>query len=257
MANQFGALTDHFGLTTAGTGILDGVAVLVESSSVPVAKSVVRAEDSLGDNAAEEATGQTAAGTLAEISCTYAVTKASFNLNKLFLGEVSAGLIRSGLDVKTGNGEWPTITVKGMSGCIAVVYPSGIFGTFQILDDVTILNAKVAQLFDFTVDAACRITGSSFGASINVASTANGVGTIVAHGISGGVVTQSCELVAISGVAEWTPGVSWKQTQKPGASQPQAGWHTASGAAEKLLARDVTTTTATTHTTTATTTTAW
>ena len=253
MANQFGALTDHFGLTTAGTGILDGYAVLVGSTSTPASKSIVRAENKLGDNAAEASTGQTVAGTLADVSCTYALTKASFNINKLFLGEVSAGLIRSGLEVKTANGEWPTITVKGMKNTVAVVYPTGIFGTFQILQDVTILNAKVAQLIDFEVDAACRLTGSSFSASINGASQANGVGTIVAHGISGGVVTIGCDMVAISDVATWTPTAlaGWFETQAPGAGEPQAGWHTTSAAAEKLLARDLTTTTASTHSTTA------
>jgi len=237
MANQYGALTDHFGLIGA-TGALYQKAVLVAASSTPVAKSVNRAQDLNGDNAAEAAAGQTAAGTLAEVSCTYALDQATVNLNTLELGELVAGTIARTLTAVTSNGAWPQITVTGLFNALTVVAPTGKLNKFSITDSITLTNAKRAQVLDFTVDAACRLTGSTYTASIETAEQANGVGVIVAHGLSGGVVTQSCELVAITDVAAWTPGGTWIETQAPGAGEPQAGWHTTSAAAEKLLARD-------------------
>ena len=245
MANQYGALTDHWGLLSEG-GALQGKAVLVASSSTPVAKSVVRAQDANGDNAAEEESGQTAAGTLAEVSCTYALTQNTLNLNTLKLGAIIAGTptkLALSLEATTSNGEWPQITVSGLINAIEVVAPAGKLNTFSIVDSITLTNAKRAQLLDFTVGVTgpppnCRLTGSTYSASIESAEATNGVGVIVAHGLSGGVVTQACELVAVEGAASWTPGGTWIETQKPGADEGAAAWHTASASAEKILARD-------------------
>lgn len=237
MANQYGALTDHFGLLDA-LGALHGKAVLVASSSTPVAKTMVRAVDANGDNAAEAASGQTAAGTLAAISCTYALESGTLNLNTLKLGEVAANTLALSLSVTTSNSGWPQITVTGLANTITVVAPSGFLNTFSIADNVTITNAKRAQLIDFTVGEDCRLTGSTFSASIESAEQADGTGTIVAHGVSGGVVTISADMVAVAAAATWTPGVTWTETQAPGADEGQAAWHTTSASAEKILARD-------------------
>lgn len=237
MADQYGALTDHWVLVGTG-GALENKAVLVASSLTPVSKSVNRAQDANGDNAAEAFAGQTVAGTLAEASCTYALSKSTVNLNTLKLGEIAANKIASTLSAATSNTDWPQITITGLINTITVVAPTGKLNTFSIPDSITLTNAKRAQLLDFTVDADCRLTGSTYAASIETAEQANGVGVIVAHGVSGGVLTQSCELVAIADVAAWAPGVTWKETQKPGADEGAAAWHTASGSAEKILSRD-------------------
>jgi hypothetical protein len=237
MADQYGALTDHFGLIGTG-GALENKATLVASSSTPVAKSVNRAQDANGDNAAEALAGQTAAGTLAEVSCTYALDQATVNLNTLKLGELEAGTIARTLSAVTSNSAWPQITVAGLINALTVVAPADKLNTYSIADSITLVNARRAQLLDFTVDADCRLTGSTYSASIETAEQANGLGVIAAHGVSGGVVTQSCELVAIADVAAWTPGGTWKETQKPGADEGAAAWHTTSASAEKILARD-------------------
>jgi hypothetical protein len=44
--------------------------------------------------------------------------------------------------------------------------------------------------------------------------------------------------VAVDDPAAWTPGVTWNETQAPGADEGAAAWHTTSASAEKLLARD-------------------
>jgi hypothetical protein len=237
MSDQYGALTDHWGLIGSG-GALENKAVLVKVNLTPVAKSVNRAQDANGDNAAEALAGQTAAGTLAEVSCTYALSQNTVNLNTLKLGEIAANKIARTLSAVTSNSAWPQITVAGLINSITVVAPTGKLNTFSIADSITLTNAQRAQLLDFTVDADCRLTGSTYSASIETAEQTNGLGVIVAHGVSGGVVTQSCELVAIADVAAWTPGETWKETQAPGADEGAAAWHTTSGAAEKLLARD-------------------
>ena len=237
MADQYGALTDHWGLIGTG-GALENKAVLVAASSTPVAKSVNRAQDANGDHAAEALAGQTAAGTLEEASCTYALSQSTVNLNTLKLGEIAANKIAATLTAGTSNTGWPQITISGLINTITVVAPTGKLNTFSIPDSITLTNAKRAQLLDFTVDADCRLTGSTYSASIETAEQTNGLGVIVAHGISGGVVTQSCELVAVDDPAAWTPGVTWNETQAPGADEGAAAWHTTSASAEKLLARD-------------------
>lgn len=237
MSNQFGALTDHWGLLGA-SGALENKAKLVASSSKPAAKSVNRAQDANGDNVAEAEAGQTAAGTLEEVSCTYELSLSTLEINTLKLGEIIANGIAATLAISTSNSGWPQITMSGMLGTVTVVAPTGFLNTFSIPDDITLTNAKRAQLFDFTVDADCRLTGSSYNASVDIASADDGVGVIVAHGVSGGVLTQSCDLVAIDDVAVWTPGVTWIETQAPGADEGKAAWHTTSASAEKILERD-------------------
>ena len=237
MADQYGALTDHWSLIGTG-GALENKAVLVASPHTPVSKSVNRAQDANGDNAAEALAGQTAAGTLEEASCTYALSQSTVNLNTLKLGELATGKIAKTLTAVTSNTGWPQITISGLINALTVVAPTGKLNKFSITDSITLTNAKRAQVLDFTVGADCRLTGSTYTASIETAEQANGVGVIVCHGLAGGVVTQSCELVAVTDVAAWTPGNTWIETQAPGAGEPQAGWHTTSAAAEKLLARD-------------------
>ena len=112
--------------------------------------------------------------------------------------------------------------------------------TIWLLDEPTAsmdqgLEVKVIQMLQDELKARGE---KVFAQNCAACHQANGLGVIVAHGISGGVVTQSCELVAVADVAAWTPGVTWKETQAPGADEGAASWHTTSGAAEKLLARD-------------------
>ena len=122
----------------------------------------------------------------------------------------------------------------------APVLPVGALNTWTIADSVLLVGAKRAQLFDFAVDAGSRLTGSTYNAAVDIANTTDGVGVVVAHGVSGGVVTQSCELTRITAAMAWTPGVTWLETQQPGANEPQANFHTTSASAEKILARDIT-----------------
>lgn len=235
MANQFGALTDYWGLDSTDL-------VLVASSSTPVAKSVERAPDEDGDFVEEAAHGQTTAGTLAEASCTYALKSSTLSLGTLACGYFAAeaplvNRIIKSIEAGTSNDGWPQITVSGLINVLAVTAVPGKDYTYT-LPAITLTGAKRAQLLGFTIGEDCRLTGSSLSASIDVASQPDGKGEIVAHGISGGVVSVTAELVAIDGAASWIAPATWLETQTPGVDEGQAAWHTASASAETILARD-------------------
>ena len=237
MANNFGALTDHWGLTDAAAA-LDGIAEVIASSSVPVAKSVERALNFAGDPVAEDGHGQTAAGTLADVSVTYRLTSGTLNLNTLMGGEIAANQIVNSIEINTSNTENPTIKFSGQLGTITVVAPTGFLNTWSIADSITITAAKYAQELGFTIAANCDLTSASYSVSLDISNTTDGVNTIVAQGVSGGVVAIGCEMTVTTGTASWTPGGTFIETQEPGADEPQAGYWTASAAAEKLIARD-------------------
>jgi len=232
-ALNFGALTDHFGLATA-------VLVLVDSSLTPVAESVTRAENQDGDFEDEELTGQNADGDLADISCTYEVQTSSINLNTLEVGELVAGTIAGSLVCTTASGAWPRIVVTGQFNTETVVAPASFTNKWSIPDSIVITAAKRAQLMSFAIDAGCRCTGSSYSAAVDIASTPNGLGVIAAHGVSGGVATQTADLVRITAACAWTPtgAGGWSETQQAGATEAGSGFHTTSVAAEKILDRD-------------------
>jgi len=230
---NFGSLTDHFGLVSA-------VLVLVDSSSTPVAESVVRAENQDGDSEDEEKIGQTSAGTLADVSCTYEVQTSTVNLSTLLVGEIAANTIASGFVCTTAAGAWPRIVYTGQNNTVSVVAPSGFLNTWTVPDSITITAAKRAQLMDFAIGADCRLTGSSYGAAVDIGSTSNGVGVVTAHAVSGGVVTQTADLVRITAACSWTPTAlgGWLETQQAGATEAQSSFHNTSVSAEKLIDRD-------------------
>ena len=231
---NFGGRTDHFGFASADL-------ILISSSSTPLPQTVERAENQEGDYEDEEEHGQNAAGDLSAATCTYALKGETLNLNTLAIGESASGVICESLEVVTANGAWPMITATGQTGTEAVVAPTEKLNTWTIGDSIIITGAKRAQLMDFAVDAGCRVTGSSYTASVDIASQANGLGVIVAHGVSGGVSTISADLVNITATCAWTPTASsaWLEEQAPGADEPQAGFETSGTvSASKILARD-------------------
>jgi len=240
MANDFGALTDHFSILTVThntTGTMDDILELVDSSKTPVAMSRGDAIDENQDVAAATWYGNTS-GTLYEASSTFALVSGTLPMAELDIGELTAGSIVASYEITTSNGGWPQLTFTGRLGCQTVVAPTGLLNTFSI-PAITITAIKQAQLIGFTVDAACRITGSSFSAACDIAQQDDGVGEPAAHGVSGCIATVTAELVRVTGACAWTPTFSGlTETQAPGASEGQAAYHTASVAAELVIARD-------------------
>jgi hypothetical protein len=256
MMSNFGALTDHWGildLYLAGEAgdKLSTVLEITASSKVPDPLSRAEALDRNGDPVAATWHGNEIATpdfeTLYDASVTYVCKSGSFSLNRIKGGEIvaavvgtTAGKVIDGFDVGTSNDEWPSITATGKIGTRAIVAPTFPLNSLNTwtLPDITITGAKRAQLLDFTVDAACELTASGLTAALDLAQQEDGVGEPCAHGISGGLLTLTCELVRVTGACAWTPGETWTETQKPGADEGQAAYHTASGAAEKIWVRN-------------------
>jgi hypothetical protein len=137
--------------------------------------------------------------------------------------------------VKTGNGEWPTLTVTGRLGCLTPETAK----TYT-LPAVVIAGKKSAQPIGFTVGVGCKLTGSGMTASIEFAEQADGVGVPCAHSCSGGKVSGSGDFVGVTAVPAWTvTGITGAvETQAPGNEEPQAAYSTGSGTWEAILAVD-------------------
>ena len=239
MADDFGALTDHFGILalTHGEGTMNDILKLVDSSKTPVAMSRGDAQDENLDIAAATWFGNTA-GTLFEASSTFALVSGSLPLSEMEIGELVATKIVASFEITTSNGGWPQITFSGRTGTGAVVAPASLLNTWT-LPAITITAIKQAQLIGFTVGATCRLTGSGFGITCDIAQQDDGLGEPAAHGVSGAIATVTAELVRVTGACEWALTFSGlTETQAPGATEGQAAYHTASAAAELVVARD-------------------
>ena len=237
MAN-FGALTDHFGILAIvdGEGTLADVLELVDSSSTPDAQSRADAQDENGDIADAHWHGNTA-GELKEVTCVFTVKKGTLNTGLLKAGEVAVGKVINSIEIAPTNSDWPKLTISGKLGTEAIVAPTGKLNTWTF-PAFSVVAARRAQLFAFTIGDGCRLTGSSVSGSVDLAQTEDGAGEPIAHGVSGGMLTMSAEFVAITGACAWSVTGDWTETQVPGAAEGQAANHTGSGAAELVWERD-------------------
>ena len=235
MSNLFGARTDHFDLTATG-GALETAAVVTESSKTPVAQDRSDAEDANGDIVESAYFGNTS-GNLYEISNTYQLKSGqTIDLSTLKLGVLSTGVVAGDITVNTANGgELPTIEVSGIMGNDPIE-SNGLLKTFT-LPAISILGAMRAQVMQFTTGSG-RLTSSSFTATIDIADASDGMGEIVAHGISGGTTEISADFVGITSAPSWTISGDFTITQNPGEEEPQADWQTGSGTAAGILERD-------------------
>jgi hypothetical protein len=239
MASGFGAYTDHFGilaLVPAGGGTLADVLSITAADKTPDPMSRAEAMNECGDAVAATWYGNTAS-LLFDVSNTYVMKSGTMSLNELQAGEISTGIFIATIEVGTSNDGWPQITVSGKLGYLAMVHTD--LGTWT-LPDITILGKKCAQLLDFTVDAGCRMTASGLTATVDIAQQEDGEGEPVAHGVSGGLLTLTAELVYVTGACAWTPAVAWTETQAPGNDESQAAYNTTSAAAEQIWVRDET-----------------
>jgi hypothetical protein len=232
--SNFGALTDHFGILAIET--LDDVLTLTASSKTPDAQSRADALDENNDPVASTWFGNTE-GDLFDASSTFVCKSGSFSAALLKGGEVEVGKVITSIEISTSQDGWPQITVSGKIGAEAIVAPSGKLNTWT-MPAVTVTGAKRAQLLDFTIGAGCKLTGSSISGALDIVQQDDGLGEPVAHGISGGVLTQTADLVRVTAAPSWTEGATFTETQAPGVDEGQAAYHTASAAAEKIWVRD-------------------
>ena len=223
MAN-FGALTDHFNLAAS-------VGTLVESSKTPVANSRADALDENGDIADAAWYGNTAAK-LYEASCTYQVDKNDVTVGTaLKLGELATGVVVTGIEIATSNGDWPKITVSGILGTGALEQ-----GKTYAMPTGTVAAKKQAQIIAGITLTTGKLTSASLSASCDLATANDGEGEPVAHGVSGAVATATAEAVAITAESPvLAADTGWNITTGSSLNEPQAAWHTGSISVEKTL----------------------
>ena len=230
MGADFGANTDHFSIATADL-------ILQSSTKSPQAETRGDALDENNDIAAATWFGNNGA-TLEDVTCVYVLKSGTLNLNTLDLGELSTGVFLASLEVSTEGGAWPIFTASGMLGAAAMVAPANFLNTFS-LPSIIITGIKAAQELGFSVDANTKLTGSSVSASVELARADDGDGESAAHGVSGGVLIGTADIVRISAAPGWTVSLgSATETQVPGEDEPQAAYHVGNGAYEFILTRD-------------------
>ena len=229
MAN-FGALTDHFADISTGW-------TLKNSSNPVTPKSRADAINANGDVCDATWYGSVA---LFDISCDYELQSGTVNANTLKLGELSAltGTIVNSISLGTSNSGLPTMSISGRLGCTAVVAPAGFLNTFT-LPSIALTAAFRAQAMGFTVDT-CDITDTSFAFTSNIAEATNGLGVQSAHGVSGATGALSANWIRCPDEdPAWTLTLAGlESTADPSESEPDAAYHTASSAAEIVVARD-------------------
>jgi hypothetical protein len=220
MANDFGALTDHFSIATTDL-------ILIDSSKTPVAESVAEALDENGDLAARTLYGNDG-GTISDASCTYALVSGTLNLNTLSVGELETGVVVTGIDAATTNGDWPKITVSGKLGTAAFQAPTGKTAT-AALPSLTITGGKFAQVMSFTVGSGCKLTSCSFSVGADIAQVDDGLGEPAAYAASFNKPPEiSAEFVRITAQPSWTVASPLEETQAPSTVEPHAAYHTSS-----------------------------
>lgn len=233
--SNFGALTDHFSLTDPGEALAD--LELIDSSKVPEAMTRGEATDENGDIAAATWHGNTD-GALYAVSCQYLLKTGTLNINTIDLGELSTGVVATGIEIPTDASDWPKLTITGMLGTSAITAPSGYLNTFT-LPSLTLTGLKQAQALNFTTGEGCKLQSSSFSASIELARTNDGVGEPAAFGLSGGVYTVTGNFVRITAAPSWTiTDGDGTETQAPGEEEGQAAYHTGTGTYEGILTRN-------------------
>lgn len=215
----FGGKTDHFGFATTDL-------ILQESSKVPRAPNEAKALDANGDVAVTELYGN-AAGTIYDVSCTYLLKSGTLDLSTLYVGELSTGVVVTGINVNTTNGDWPKVAVTGVLGTAAFQAPSGKLAKAP-LPAITITGGKFAQGLGFTVSSGA-LNSSSLSVQCETAEAADGEGEPVAYAASFPNAEVTAQGVYTSAAFAWAvtePGVGLVEKQAGSTVEPQAAWQT-------------------------------
>lgn len=222
MANDFGALTDHFGLASSDL-------ILVESSKVVRTESVAEALDENGDLAARTAYGNDG-GEISDASCTYELHSGTLDISTLTIGEQETGVVITAITPTTSNGAWPRFVVSGVLGTPAIQTPTGKTAA-AALPSFTITGGKFAQPISFSVGEGCKLNSCSVAFTAEIAQANDGLGEPSAFAISFNKAPEvKAEFVRVTAQPSWTPSGSLTETQAPSTVEPQAAYHTSSAA---------------------------
>lgn len=216
--------TDHFGL--ADTNLR-----LVSSKKAPRPKQYADVVDSNGNIAARSYYGTT---TIMDADCEYNLVSGSKDIATLKLGRKSATIVISGIDGKTSNVAWPTISVKGVTGCVGL---DSLAPTFTLPTKV-LLGKKIAQAIFCTIGGTGKLTGSGFAASCKVDEVMDSKAAVAAMAVSGSELILNGNATELNGpvTVSWDTAVT--EIQKPGADKSNVAYGTTSFSAGKFIAKD-------------------
>jgi hypothetical protein len=198
----YGIGTDYFSLASSSLKLVSSKATLLSAS-------VAKAQDEDGNEVAET---KFAADGPSEVECVYDLTSSTLNLNTISLGRIgTTDVIASGAAIKTANGSWPQLTVKGVSG-------TGLYAKFTNINTWTlpakVINAKrSAQLIFATLGAGANCTGSSLSYDCKIDYHRES-GTVIAAALTGAEMKVNNEAVEVTGAIAWTPGTPFASTDK-------------------------------------------
>jgi len=195
-------------------GLADSRLVFVGSTQTPRAKTNVDATDSNGDVAARSYIGTT---TVDDVECRYALTSGTLDLSTVPLGPIGGAVVRTALTVETTGDGWPQVTSTGISGAV----DTDSMPTFSP-PAISVSGTKRAQALGFTKAAGCRLTGSSFEASVELAEQTDSQANICAMGLSGGNLDVSADLVEVTTAASATADTTYGLTIVQDAGQDKA-----------------------------------
>lgn len=241
-----GTVDDYFGLAISPSYLK-----VVSSKKTPHAKSVAKAQDENGNELAETKYGT---DTIFDIETTYELPSGSFVTSSLKLGKIAAGAegipplnvaIVDGVSLKTSNGSWPQLTVKGVFSetvDISTLFngTDGDLPTFTC-PAFTIKGAKVAQVIGVTMGATtarCTGSGMSFDGKIDWHTE---TGATLAGALTGAelkITGEAVEITAAATVTNATPFAAGDIIQKPGSDRKATGYATASWEASKTYPKD-------------------
>lgn len=241
-----GPVDDFFGLASANLK-------LVASKKTPHALSLAKAEDRDGNELAETKYGT---DTIFDVENEYDLVKGTLNTGTLLLGLIVAGstgiaplfeAILESIAVKTSNGAWPKLTVKG--AMIAAASPNGVSSLFTNLStftcpSFTVYGKKSAQLFGFTLASGAEITtgGFSFDGKIEWHTE---TGVTLAGALTGAEFKADADSVEITAAPAFTavsPFAAGDVIQKPGRDAKATGYATSKVEATVIVIPITTTT---------------
>jgi hypothetical protein len=223
---------------------------MISSKKTPHALSVAKAQDHDGNEIAETKFGS---DTLFDVECTYDLTSGTLDTATLILGKIAEGAtgvaplyecICNGIAVKTSNGAWPQITLKGVMKAAAA--PNGISSLFAEVrtwtcPSFTLTGKRSAVLIGLTIadDAEVTASGLTFDAQLSWHTES---GTTIAGALTGAelkVTGDAVEITAAPVFSAATPFAAGDIVQKPGRDGKATDYATGSVEATKTYAPDV------------------
>ena len=238
-----GPVDDFFGLASASLK-------LVKSTKSHHSKSVAKAQDEAGNEIAETKYGT---DTILDVTNEYDLISGTLDTATLKLGKYPAGAtgvaplyesIADGIAVKTSNGSWPRVTVKG--AMVEAASPNGVSSLFTDLPtftcpSVTLNGKKTAQLIFATLATGAKLTGSgmSFDGKIEWHTE---TGVTLAGALTGAEMKVNADAVEITAAPAFTvasPFVAGDVITKPGRDASPTAYATGKWEASKTYAPDV------------------